>query len=62
MRIVLKAAHTHAGVDYVDGDEIDIPDGSALWLIELGRAQEVTDEASDDAAEQSSESEGTENA
>jgi hypothetical protein len=32
VRVTLKQAHTHAGVDYPAGVEIDVPEHDKLWL------------------------------
>lgn len=34
MKVTLKQAHTHAGVDYPAGAEIDVCEADAKWLAE----------------------------
>lgn len=32
VKVTLKQAHTHAGVEYAAGEEIDVPEHDKLWL------------------------------
>jgi len=36
MRIKLAQQHTHEGVTYPAGSEVDLPEDVARWLIEVG--------------------------
>lgn len=38
-KVTLLDTHTHAGKDYGAGDEIDLPQDSAQWLVDLKRAE-----------------------
>ncbi len=38
MKIQLTQLHEHAGVRYAPGAVLDLPDATAGWLVELGRA------------------------
>lgn len=33
MKVTLLQNHTHAGVDYAAGAEIDVPETDAAWLV-----------------------------
>jgi hypothetical protein len=37
--IELTKPHTHAGRDYAPGAVLDVDDGAARWLIEIGVAK-----------------------
>jgi hypothetical protein len=41
VKVKLLSNHTHAGVDYEAGKEIDLPAADATWLINLGGAEAV---------------------
>ncbi len=48
MRIKLAQQHTHEGVTYSAGSEVDLPEDVARWLITVGaqrREKEVVDAA-----------------
>jgi hypothetical protein len=44
MLIHLDYDHTHNGTQYHVGDEIEVDDSSAEWLIENGRAHVATEQ------------------
>ena len=53
MKITLAQQHTHAGITYPAGSEVDLPEEVARWLIEVGaelREKEVADAARFDKA------------
>lgn len=35
MKVKLKAPHTHNGIDYVVGDEIEVNASQAAWLADM---------------------------
>lgn len=41
MKIKLNGKHEHAGQQYCPGDEIELSDDLAKWLIEIGKAVEA---------------------
>lgn len=41
MKIHLLKPHTHAGLELLPGAELDLPEDSARWLIEMGSARAV---------------------
>ena len=39
MKVKLLKPHTDSGIDYQAGDEIDLSDDSAAWLVGIGSAE-----------------------
>ena len=41
MKVRVFQQHTHAGVSYPAGSEIDLPDDDARWLLDAEKARRV---------------------
>ncbi len=41
MKVKIFTQHTHAGITYPAGSEIDLPEADALWLISAEHARRI---------------------